>query len=119
MIDWYKNNHIQSARYPGGTPAAIWNWEWPSGKMDTWFLDPNKKPIWNKAKGISSDQEDPAEWMSMEEYMDFVNKTDIKPLIGVNYKCGIKGNEEEWPHCQLDDRSGNQLTTTGISTVCF
>ena len=71
--------------------------------MDTWFLDPNKKPI-QRETGVFSDQADPSGWMSMEEYMDFVNKTGIKPLIGVNYKCGIKGDREEWPHCQLDER---------------
>ena len=106
MVDWYRNNKIASARYPGGTPAANWNWEWPSGRMGTWSMDPNKKPIKRETEDgevYFSDQADPSEWMSMEEYMDFVNKTGMTPNIGVNYKCG-GGGGEEWPHCQLDER---------------
>ena len=94
LVDWYNKNNIRSARYPGGTPAAIWNWEYPCGKMDCYTLDPRYKKL-NRADG--------KEWMNISEYMDFVDETNIKPLIGVNYKCGIEGQKKAWPHCYLDD----------------
>ena len=93
LVNWYNLNNIRSARYPGGTTAAIWNWEYPCGKMDCYTLDPQ----WNGKRT------DGKEWMSISEYMDFVHETNIKPLIGVNYKCGIEGHKKDWPYCDLDD----------------
>ena len=53
---WYKKNKIASARYPGGTPSAYWDWENPCGKMDCWSLDPDFD---------ESEREDESEWMSL------------------------------------------------------
>ena len=78
LVDWYIKNNIASARYPGGTPSAYWDWENPCGKMDCWSTDPDFD---------ESEREDVREWISIEEYMDFVDATGIKPLVGVNYKC--------------------------------
>ena len=41
MGTWVKEKNIRSARYPGGTVAAYWDWENPCGGMGCWSLDPD------------------------------------------------------------------------------
>ena len=41
MGNWVKEKNVRSARYPGGTVAAYWDWENPCGGMGCWSLDPD------------------------------------------------------------------------------
>ena len=41
MGTWVKEKNVRSARYPGGTVAAYWDWENPCGGMGCWSLDPD------------------------------------------------------------------------------
>ena len=76
MIEWVKKNNIISGRFPGGTTASYWDWEHPCGLMGCWALDP---------KFDESQRANESEWMSLREYMDFVDATGMTPLVGVNY----------------------------------
>ena len=66
MATWVKENKVRAGRYPGGTTAAYWDWENPCGKMSCWSLDP---------EFVESQRAPESEWMSLEEYMDFVDET--------------------------------------------
>ena len=66
MATWVKENKVRAGRYPGGTTAAYWDWENPCGVMSCWSLDPDF---------VESQRAPENEWMSIEEYFDFVDET--------------------------------------------
>ena len=61
-----KTNNIRAGRYPGGSVAAYWDWENPCGTMGCSTLDPSFE---------ESQRAPENEWMSIEEYFDFVDET--------------------------------------------
>lgn len=78
---WAASNNISYARYPGGSVVKYWNWEKPNGikKHDDWGK--NKC----SSKGLDTSlHKDPKDWMSLDEFIDFVKKSGVKPTFGVN-----------------------------------
>jgi len=69
-------------RYPGGSVVKYWDWGNLSGKAtgDPW------DPAWD---GVVADSNN---WMSLDEYLDFCDRSEIKPLVGVNYRSGYLYN---------------------------
>lgn len=85
VAEWAKRVSVGTMRYPGGTIVKYWDWESPSGYMTEDPYDPN----WS---GVVAPEED---WMSFDEYIDFVAKSGITPMFGVNYRSGYVYNRTE------------------------
>ena len=83
---WTKEAGISTARYPGGTIVKYWDWKNPTGVMtgDPW------DPKWDLSQNRPSE-----EWMSLDEYLDFVKKSGITPLFGVNSLSGYQNKKTE------------------------
>ena len=86
FAEWMKAAGISTARYPGGTIVKYWDWKTPTGVMtgDPW------NPKWE-----GSQNRPPEEWMSLDEYLDFVKKSGITPLFGVNSLSGYQHKKTE------------------------
>jgi hypothetical protein len=76
---WVKDIGVSTMRYPGGGVVKYWDWEKPTGILneDSW------SPTWNDAN-----YQPEKNWLSLDEYLDFVDKTGIAPLLGVNITSG-------------------------------
>ncbi len=83
---WASQVGIGTARYPGGSVVKYWNWENPTGILagDAW------DPDWNQAKNEPASQ-----WMGLDEYISFVNKSGISGMFGVNSLSGHKFNRQK------------------------
>ncbi len=83
---WYRGVGIGTARYPGGTIVKFWDWENPTGVNtgDPW------NPNWNPANNAPE-----SEWMSLDEYLTFVDQSGIRPMFGVNSLSGKKHNRQQ------------------------
>ena len=75
---WCKEAGVSTMRYPGGSVVKYWDWENPTGvaRGDPW------QPSWDGVVVASTN------WMSLDEYLDFCDISEIKPLVGVNYRSG-------------------------------
>ncbi len=82
---WAKRVGASTSRFPGGTVVKYWDWENPTGVLngDSW------DPAWNPA-----DNRPPSDWMSLDEYLTFVEQSGIRPLFGVNSLSGQVHNRE-------------------------
>ena len=79
VADWARKSGIATARYPGGTVVKFWDWKQPTGVLTADRWDPKWKPA----------ECAPAEaWMSLDEYLVFVDRSGITPLFGVNTLAG-------------------------------
>ncbi len=93
---WLKDTGINTMRFPGGTIVKSWDWEAPTGrnKEDTWWNDledtENYDPPSNAYKSIApaGEPEDPKNWTSLDEYLQIVRQSGIRPLLGVNITSG-------------------------------
>jgi hypothetical protein len=83
---WARRVGIGTSRYPGGSIVKYWDWENPTGTRegDPW------DPAWNPANN-----EPPENWMSLDEYLDFVVQTGITPMFGVNSLSGVVHNRTQ------------------------
>ena len=81
---WARKAGIRVARFPGGTVIQYWDWKNPTGiiKSDTW-------------DDVNAKKADPKDWMSMDEYLHFVDVSGVTPLIGVNLLSGVRTNRVE------------------------
>jgi hypothetical protein len=85
FTNWVKESGVSTSRFPGGTAIKYWDWENPTGQP---FIDSND-PAFNATKNPN-----PSTWMSLDEYLTFVNKTGIMPILGVNSAHGATYNAE-------------------------
>ena len=81
LARWAKESGITTARFPGGSIVKYWNWQEPTGVFD----GDNWDPSWSEA-----DTAPPEDWMSLDEYLDFVEASGIAPIFGVNSLSGEK-----------------------------
>ncbi|MDQ8183788.1 sulfatase-like hydrolase/transferase [Pelagicoccus sp. SDUM812005] len=87
FAEWVEANGFSVSRFPGGTTVKYWDWEAPTGQP---FKDPMLPTFDSKLN------EPESEWMSVDEYLDFVEATGMTPLIGVNSYIGaVHGKELE------------------------
>jgi len=79
FAEWVRKSGVSTARFPGGSVVKYWDWKNPTGVLngDPWA------PRWDSTQNRSDE-----EWMSLDEYLDFVKKTGITPLLGVNAISG-------------------------------
>ena len=86
LAAWAREAGIGTGRYPGGTIVKFWDWENPTGvgTGDPW------NPNWN-----TTDNAPPSEWMSLDEYLTFVDQSGIRPMFGVNSLSGHKYNRQQ------------------------
>jgi hypothetical protein len=78
LAAWMRQAGIGSSRFPGGTLIKTWDWEDPHGAdYNTDDLVSNKPKV---AAG---------NWMSLDEYLDYVAAAGIAPHIGVNSLSGV------------------------------
>ncbi|HHW11281.1 MAG TPA: hypothetical protein GXX29_15100 [Firmicutes bacterium] len=73
-------------RYPGGEITSVYHWDKPTGR--TWQVDP-----WSPS--FDGYYADPAEWMSIDEYMDIVRQVGATPMLGINISSAHKFNRVE------------------------
>jgi len=83
---WAKNSNINIARFPGGTVVKGWDWRHPLGRG-------YKSDPWNPKNTYSVSPE--SQWMSLDEYLDFIKVSGMTPLLGVNYTSGILYHREK------------------------
>ncbi|MCP4272027.1 MAG: hypothetical protein GY781_08670 [Gammaproteobacteria bacterium] len=83
---WARQVGIGTSRFPGGSVVKYWDWENPTGvaRGDPW--DPAWDPADNKAS---------SNWMGLDEYISFVNKSGISGMFGVNSLSGHKYNRQQ------------------------
>lgn len=81
---YLKNLNTGIMRYPGGTVVTRFQWENPSGQGWAEAGEPGFKPDKNTA---------PSEFMDIDEYLTYVKKLGIEPLVGINMSTGIKYNK--------------------------
>jgi hypothetical protein len=83
FAEWARRAGITIARFPGGTVVKYWDWRDPTGVLnaDAWDRSATQRAL-------------PSEWMSLDEYLEFVRISGIKPLIGVNVLGGVKFNRK-------------------------
>jgi len=83
---WANQVGIGTSRFPGGSVVKYWDWENPTGmrRGDTW------DPTWNPDDKVPA-----ANWMSLDEYIAFVNKSGITGMFGVNSLSGHKYNRQQ------------------------
>ena len=86
VADWAKQAGIATARYPGGTVVKYWDWRDPTGVMTKDRWSPKFDP---------SCVRPPEDWMSLDEYLDFVKRSGITPLLGVNSLSGYVHNKTD------------------------
>ena len=67
---WAKRVGVSTSRYPGGSVVKTWDWEHPSGFFGNDYYAPDYDPSLN---------EDESKWMSLDEYLDFVEVSGIMP----------------------------------------
>lgn len=81
---WAKRAGITTARFPGGTVIKFWDWQNPTGyqKVDPW-------------DETTSGRIPASEWMSLDEYLHFVDVSGVTPLIGINLLSGVRNNRIE------------------------
>ena len=82
---WAKRVGVSTSRYPGGSVVKTWDWEHPSGFFGNDYYAPDYNPSLNQ---------DESEWMSLDEYLDFVETSGIMPMFGVNSLSGTLYNRE-------------------------
>lgn len=80
---WARRAGVRVARYPGGSVIKYWDWKDPSGLQ-------KEEDRWDENDHLRAD---PSEWMSLDEYLDFVKVSGVKPLIGVNLLSGVRYNK--------------------------
>jgi hypothetical protein len=85
FVNWVKNSGVSTSRFPGGSTVKYWDWENPTGQPFIDALDP--------AFNASRNPPD-STWMSLDEYLSFVNRTGIMPILGVNSAHGAAYNVE-------------------------
>ncbi|MEA1880336.1 MAG: hypothetical protein U9N11_06815 [Campylobacterota bacterium] len=83
IAQWAKEVSMGTSRYPGGSIVKYWDWKNPNGLRSD--------DIWN-TKWDDSKQVDPSKWMSLDEYISFVETSGITPMFGVNSLSGKKYN---------------------------
>lgn len=82
LARWAKNAGISTMRFPGGSTVKTWDWQNPSGqKTNSAVADP-----WNP--NFNGIYEPDSLWMSLDEYLTFVDSSGIMPLFGVNFNSG-------------------------------
>jgi hypothetical protein len=83
---WAKKVGIGTSRFPGGSVVKYWDWENPTGlrRGDPW------DPKWDSADKAPADN-----WMSLDEYLKFVNNSGITGMFGVNALSGHKYDRQE------------------------
>ncbi|WP_200354096.1 hypothetical protein [Pelagicoccus mobilis] len=87
FTEWVSKSGFSTSRFPGGSTVKYWDWEAPTGQP---FEDPLSPEF------DASLNESETEWMSLDEYLGFVEATGMTPLIGVNSYLGtVHGVEEE------------------------
>lgn len=113
FAEWVGKSGVSTARFPGGSVVKYWDWKKPTGVLngDSW------NPRWDNTKNRSSE-----EWMSLDEYLDFVKKTGITPLLGVNAISGkLYGREKESIQRAADMvahvKKGGMVARSGISAM--
>lgn len=81
---WAREAGITVARFPGGNEVKFWDWRNPTGYK--------KRDFWDDAsiKGAP-----PSEWMSLDEYLHFLEVSGVAPLIGVNISSGVRNHRLE------------------------
>jgi len=81
---WARQAGVSVARFPGGTVVKYWDWQNPTGyiKVDSWD-DP------------ASERAPPSDWMSVDEYLHFVDVSGVAPLIGINLLSGVRNHRVE------------------------
>ena len=82
---WAKRVGVSTSRYPGGSVVKTWDWENPSG----FFGNDPYAPDYDPSKNV-----DESEWMSLDEYLDFVEESGIMPMFGVNSLSGTLYDRE-------------------------
>ena len=82
---WAKRVGVSTSRYPGGGVVKTWDWENPSGFSGNDPYAPDYDPSQNV---------DESEWMSLDEYLDFVDESGIMPMFGVNSLSGTLYDRE-------------------------
>lgn len=88
FANWAKDAGIGYARYPGGTVVKYWNWEKPTGvlELDNWAGDCDASD-WDQSDG------DPAsDWMSLDEFFEFVDASGVVPTFGANLLTGVEND---------------------------
>ncbi len=83
---WANQVGIGTSRFPGGSVVKYWDWENPTGVNtgDPW--DPTWDPALNEAA---------TQWMSLDEYITFINTSSITGMFGVNSLSGHKFNRQQ------------------------
>ena len=79
IAKWAKTVPIGTMRFPGGSVVKYWDWENPTGIATGDRYDPK----WDREAALAKN------WMSLDEYLDFVRQSGITPLLGVNFRSGF------------------------------
>jgi hypothetical protein len=85
LVAWVKHSGVSTSRFPGGNTVKFWDWENPTGQPFVDALD----PAFNASKNQPA-----STWMSLDEYLAIVDKTSIRPILGVNAAHGARYNVE-------------------------
>jgi hypothetical protein len=86
FVQWVKHSGVATSRFPGGNTIKYWDWENPTGQPFIDALDPMFDASLHPPDST---------WMSLDEYLAFVNHTGITPIFGVNAAHGAKYNVED------------------------
>ena len=84
VASWAGDAGVVTMRYPGGSTTKTYNWQAPSGDITVDPWDPSY-----------TGPADPNGWMSLNEYLHFVDVSGIKPLIGINHLSGTLYNRTQ------------------------
>ena len=84
IATWARDAGVTVARFPGGSVVKYWDWRNPTGYQKTDHWDDPKTA---RVPG--------SEWMSLDEYLHFVDVAGITPLIGVNMLSGVRNDRVE------------------------
>jgi hypothetical protein len=85
LADWARRAGIGSSRFPGGSVVRRWDWQNPTGTLD----DDPWDPSWDTNNNVAA-----SEWMSLDEYLDFIDASGITPHFGVNLYSGYLWDRE-------------------------
>lgn len=80
-----KDIGVGALRWPGGAPTTFYHWNGLNGQgwMDNW------NPAYNHAN-----DNPPAEFMDLDEYLALINATGAEIMLGVNMSSGKEWNRE-------------------------
>jgi hypothetical protein len=84
IAKWARQAGVTVARFPGGNEVKYWDWRNPTGYK--------KRDFWDEP---ALEGAPPSDWMSLDEYLHFVEVSGVAPLIGINLLSGVRNDRVE------------------------